>query len=100
LRGHRAHLEWSHEALGDLRRLHRFLSPRSLRSADRAVVTIREAINLLRDFPEAGRIAEDSLNDRRELLVPFGDSGYVVAYGIRGDVIEILAIHHQREAGY
>jgi len=31
--------------------------------------------------------------------VPFSDGGYVVAYTIRDDVIEIIDIRHQRETG-
>ena len=98
--GAQARLEWSVHALADLRRLHRFLSPHSVRAADSAVATIRDAVNLLQDFPESGRMAEDSSTDHRELLVRFGDSGYVVAYGINGGLIEILGVHHMREAGY
>ena len=92
-------LEWSPEALRDIERLYRFLSSKNPRAADRVVVTIRASLGLLLDFPEAGRMATDLAIDHRELLVPFSDGGYVVAYTIRDDVIEIIDIRHQREAG-
>lgn len=36
----------------------------------------------------------------REWLIPFGDSGYVVLYRRDGDPAVVLAVKHQREAGY
>jgi plasmid stabilization system protein ParE len=87
--------EWSPEALRDIARLHRFLRSKNPRAADRAVATIRASLGLLLDFPEAGRMAADLNIDHRELLVPFSDGGYVVAYTIRDDVIEVLDIRHR-----
>jgi len=36
----------------------------------------------------------------REWLVNFGDRGYIVRYRIDGYAITILAVRHQKEAGY
>lgn len=36
----------------------------------------------------------------RELLIGFGDSGYVALYRHEGDIITVLALRHQKEAGY
>jgi hypothetical protein len=36
----------------------------------------------------------------REWLVAFGDSGYLVLYHYDGQSTAILAVRHQREAGY
>jgi plasmid stabilization system protein ParE len=38
----------------------------------------------------------------RELVISYGRTGYVALYRVaaRGDRVEILAIRHQREAGY
>jgi plasmid stabilization system protein ParE len=96
----RLHLAWSPHALADLQRLHRFLAQRNPRAADRAIVTIRAAVETLRDSPDLGRIAEDSTVEHRELLVPFSTGGYVVAYTVDEEVVEIIDIRHQREAGY
>jgi plasmid stabilization system protein ParE len=40
--------------------------------------------------------------DLRELLIPFGDSGYVALYRhvAARDTVVILALRHQTEAGY
>lgn len=94
-------IQWSRGGIADLSRLHGFLRGKSQRSADRAIVAIRSATSRLRDFPESGRLAEDTQVDHRELIVPFGTGGYVVTYTRRGeDVLEILDVRHQREAGY
>lgn len=36
----------------------------------------------------------------REWLIAFGDSGNVVLYRLEGDLAIVLAVRHQREAGY
>lgn len=36
----------------------------------------------------------------RELLIDFGDSGYIALYRHVGDQVTVLALRHQREAGY
>ncbi|HEY4805700.1 MAG TPA: type II toxin-antitoxin system RelE/ParE family toxin, partial [Paraburkholderia sp.] len=38
----------------------------------------------------------------RELVIPFGDSGYVALYlhDADDDAVYVLAFRHQREAGY
>jgi hypothetical protein len=36
----------------------------------------------------------------RELLIDFGDSGYVTRYRFDGEVVTILAMRHQKEVGY
>lgn len=38
----------------------------------------------------------------RELLIGFGDSGYVLLYRFepQEDVVYVLAFRHQKEAGY
>lgn len=36
----------------------------------------------------------------REYLIDFGDSGYVALYRFDGESIALLAVRHQKEAGY
>jgi ParE toxin of type II toxin-antitoxin system, parDE len=36
----------------------------------------------------------------REWLIDFGDSGYVALYRLDGETAAILAVRHQKEAGY
>ncbi len=40
--------------------------------------------------------------DLRELVIPFGDSGYVALYRHQpaADAVYLLAFRHQKEAGY
>ena len=36
----------------------------------------------------------------REWLIDFGDSGYVALYRFDGETALIVAVRHQKEAGY
>jgi plasmid stabilization system protein ParE len=93
-------LRWSQRALADLARLHTFLAPKNPSAANRAIVTIRAAVEVLREFPELGRIVEERAEvGHRELLVPFSTGGYVATYTIVDDAVEIIDVRHQREAG-
>jgi plasmid stabilization system protein ParE len=60
---------------------------------------VRRAPELLADHPLLGREAEDG---RRELILSRGKFGYVAKYRWlpAEDVILILAVRHQLEAGY
>jgi hypothetical protein len=51
--------------------------------------------------PEIGR-PFDRDPSQRELIIPFGDSGYTALYRFdtASDAIVILAFRHQKEAGY
>ncbi len=93
-------LIWTPAALGDVERLHDFLKDKNPLAARRAVRAIREGLNLLADQPQVGRPAENMEPEFREWLISFGDSGYVVLYHFDGEDAVILAVRHQREAGY
>ena len=56
---------------------------------------------LLESEPETGRPFDD-LPELRELITPFGDSGYVALYrhDVESDSVYVLAFRHQKEAGY
>jgi plasmid stabilization system protein ParE len=60
---------------------------------------VRRALELLADHPLLGREAEEG---RRELLLSRGRHGYVAKcrWLPAEDVLLILAVRHQREAGY
>ena len=90
------------EALDDLRRLEDFLIDRALDSGDlrlpiRAVAAIRRELALLERNPFTCRMAADDPHER-ELVIPFGPSGYVALFHIIGpeDVV-VSALRHQRE---
>ncbi len=91
---------WTPAALGDVARLHDFLKDRNPLAARRAVRAIREGLGLLADQPQVGRPVESMEPEFREWLISFGDSGYVALYHFDGEDAVILAIRHQREAGY
>ncbi len=91
---------WTPAALADVARLHDFLKDRNPLAARRAVRAIREGLNLLADQPQVGRPVENMEPEFREWLISFGDSGYVALYRFDGEDAVILAVRHQREAGY
>lgn len=93
-------LIWTPAALQDVERLYTFLAEKNLDAARGAVKSIREGMKILRDQPNAGRPAQDMGPEFREWLIPFGDSGYVSLYRFDGETAVVLAVRHQREAGY
>ena len=94
------HLKWTPSAVADVQRLYRFLLPKNANAASRAVKTIRSSIEILSQQSGIGRPVEDMPDEYREWLIDFGDSGYIARYRIDADVVTILAIRHQKEAGY
>ncbi|MBC7310978.1 MAG: type II toxin-antitoxin system RelE/ParE family toxin, partial [Rhizobium sp.] len=64
---------------------------------------VSKALSVLEDFSFIGRkvVVDDETIMTRELLVPFGNSGYVVLYEIEdAETVTILAVRHQREDDY
>ena len=92
-------VEWTRKARGDVARVIGFLRERSPTAAGRAYVMIREATLQLSQFPDSGRIYHRNPK-QRELLIPFGRHGYSLLYEVRGEVVVIANLKHQREAGY
>ena len=99
-------VRYTDAARDDLLRLFDFLLDRAQTSEDfthaqRAVDAIGEAVE--------GHLGRTPFIFRkigaspflRELVIPFGRSGYVVLYEIRdGAAVDILAVRHQREDDY
>jgi len=67
----------------------------------RAAQAIEHQFALLETEPEIGSPLDD-LPELRELIIPFGDSGYVALYHheVKSDSVYVLAFRHQKEAGY
>jgi plasmid stabilization system protein ParE len=88
----------SQAAAGDLARVHAFLANKNRAAADRAVAVLGSAIQSLDTFPERGR--PSGTPNVRELIVPFGRSGYVLRYSYRqqADEVVVLRLWHGREA--
>ncbi len=93
-------LIWTPAALADVQRLYRWLLSRDADAATRAVAAIRAGVGVLAASPHVGRPVEDMDPDYRERLIDFGNSGYVVLYRLDGETVAILAVRHQRQAGY
>lgn len=90
------------EALEDLDRLYDFLVKRDLDAADRALAAIERAFELLTYSPFSCRKALLQKSPRwREILIPFGHSGYVALFEIDDDrTVTVAAVRHQREEDY
>lgn len=86
-------------ARADLERLSEFLLDSDRVAALATYDLITRAIAILAENPLIGRpVAEE----HRELIISRGRSGYLALYDVvaRDDKVIILAIRHQREAGY
>ncbi len=94
-----AKLSYSPRALQDLVRLTDCLLPGDPQAALQTIDLIEEAVHILRRHPQIGRPVEDDL---RELVISRGTTGYVALYSFEQahDACLILAVRHQREAGY
>lgn len=88
-------------ALLGMDRCRQFLRQAGNDTSIRAMKTISHHFDLLETSPDIGRPASGS-ETLRELLIPFGHSGYVALYRFHPaeDIIYVLAFRHQREAGY
>lgn len=93
-------LIWTPSALADVQRLYRFLAPKDEAAARRAMTAIRSGVKILSYQPEAGRPADNMDPVFREWLIDFGSSGYIALYRFDGETATILAVRHQKEAGY
>ena len=84
-----------------LDRCRRFLVARNRQAARRAAQAIARQFALLETQPDIGPPVPE-LPEMRELVIGFGDSGYVALYRYApdADAVYVLAFRHQKEAGY
>lgn len=98
-------VDLTREALEDLERLESFLIEVALEQGDhelpgRAIDAMRQAFRILETNPYTCRKVGDNPMER-ELVIPFGGSGYVALFEIvSADHVAIGAIRHQREDDY
>lgn len=96
------------EAAEDLLQIEDLIIERELAGATPDLDVVRRlrdavdrALRLLAFSPYSCRRAARAVNDRqRELIIPFGNTGLVAAFEVRGDVVRIGAVRHQREQDY
>ena len=83
-----------------LERCRQFMVEKNPQATMRAGQAIEHQFALLETEPEIGRPFDD-LPELRELIIPFGDSGYVALYRFdaKTDLVYVLAFRHQKEAG-
>lgn len=84
-----------------LERCRQFLTDRSPLAVKRAAEAIECHFALPESESGIGKPFDD-LPEMRELIIPFGDSGYVALYRFdaEADSVYVLAFRHQKEAGY
>lgn len=94
-----AAVSYSARALADLDRLFEFLAVVEPSAAVAAAEVIVDAVEVLERHPHIGRPVRGRL---RELVISQGRTGYVALYRATPgrDRIEVLAIRHQRVAGF
>jgi plasmid stabilization system protein ParE len=82
-----------------MRRIRRFYDEPHI--GDRALTAINTSLRLLITNPLIGRPMKNR-PELRERIIPFGNQGFIALYKFdpHADEITILAIRHQREAGY
>ena len=85
------------EASADLERLTDFLGASAPDAALETVDIILDGLHILGSHPLVGRPLAHGL---RELVISHGRTGYVALYRVVRDRVDILAVRHQREAGY
>ena len=84
-----------------LERCRCFLAGKAADAARRAGQAIERQLQLLETAPELGRPLSE-MPGLRELMIPFGDSGYIALYRYEpdSDTVYVVAFRHQKEAGY
>lgn len=87
-------------ALADVARLRDFLRSKDAEAAEEAGKAIVQAVRSLRQLPERGRVVDGLGENYRELVIKFGGAGYVAVYRIEDPKVFVLAVRHQKEAGY
>lgn len=97
-------VRFTEEAEDDLVRLYEFILNRDDTDwavAERALEAIKHAIRSLEQSPFSYRKADAGNPFLRELVIPFGASGYVALFEIDSESsVTILAVRHQREDDY
>ena len=94
-----ARLIYSEAAFAALERIFEFYHEIDPRLAQEVVGLIEEAVRTLERHPLIGRGAGSGM---RELVISHGRTGFTALYDYlpEVEVVRVLALRHQREAGY
>lgn len=93
-------VRFTEKALSDLERLYEFLLEFDIHTAERAVKAIENGLSFLSQSPFSCRKAAEGAHGPllRELIIPFGASGYLALFEIEdASTVTVLALRHQRE---
>ncbi|MFN0302416.1 MAG: type II toxin-antitoxin system RelE/ParE family toxin [Burkholderiales bacterium] len=97
-------VRFTRDAEDDLLRLYEFAVERddgSWLAADRALAAIKNGLRGLQHSPFSYRKATPDNALLREIVIPFGGSGYVALFEIDdAQTVTVLALRHQREDDY
>ena len=97
-------VRFTRDAEADLVRLYEFILERDNDDwavAEKALQSIRDGVRSLEFSPFSYRKASAGNSFLRELVIPFGSSGYVALFEIDDSkTVTVLAIRHQREDDY
>ena len=83
-------VRWTQPAVHDLADIADYIRADNPAAAERVGLTIRAAVNGLRDHPHLGRPGR--VVGTRELVIP--RLPYIVGYRVADDTIQILAVRH------
>jgi plasmid stabilization system protein ParE len=61
--------------------------------------SMRKAVSMLHPNVFIGKPVED-MPDFRDIVIPFGSSGYLLRYRIAHDTVLTVAVKHGKEAGF
>lgn len=90
---------WLPEAARDVARLRDFIQQKNPQAAQRSASRIKEAAQILKENPEAGRPVEEVL-PFRDLIIPFGSGNYILRYREEPSRVVIVRVRHSREEGF
>lgn len=92
---------FAEEAFHDLEQIFDFNYARDPATALAHIEAVRSAVLILEMHPEIGRPAGAG-STLRELVISHGETGYIALYehAPAENRVRIVAIRHQREAGY
>ena len=84
---------WSPRAIGHLAALREYIARQNPGAAARTAATLLAAVDRLAELPNLGRPGR--VSGTRELAVP--GTRYVIAYRVRGERLQIIAVFHGRQ---
>lgn len=97
----RYRVRFTPDAEDDLLQLYDFLLEKDLAAAEGALEAVRNGVALLSLSPFSCRKAGAGNPLLREIVIPFGASGYVALFEIEGpSTVTVVAVRHQREDDY